>query len=184
MQRWANEFDLLAKLGRGRNEIEQVLIFSQEDKFWACHILEPKNLVKHFTRLKQFMLKRENDIKIACLTYEQVYRATQKYNRQWDEFIYCQDKHNNKFYWDTKKGDCPYEKAKVDIMAYIRKLNDKTNTVYTWNITQRGAKLIEGYYYNSICQGKEEYENSGLNLKFYNNDFEYDLYENGVVRTI
>jgi hypothetical protein len=169
LQEWANGFDEIAKTGRGRNEIEQVMLFSQQDKFWACHILDPKILLKHFSRIKLIMQKNETDIQCACYTYEQACKLIQKDNRQWNEFIYCQDKNNQKIYWDTKKGPCPYEKVKKDIIAWVRKINDFDN-IYTWNITKLGTKLPEGYYYKSIYQGEEEYKASGLNLQFYLND--------------
>ena len=211
LQIWANSFDYIGGLGRGQNEIERVLNFSQQDEFWSCIVLAPENLAKHFMRLKQFMLKKENSLKKALYTYSQVCYMVQKDGRQWRDFILChpvevgvttaavttavdksvrcsnpspvgsvnlgQSKSEGiaavtTAYWDTKCGICPYPKAKKDIEVLLRKRGDYNAGVYQWNIGKDGTKLPAGFYFYQLLSSKEDYEDSGLNLKFYKDDYE------------
>lgn len=52
LQAWADAFDKCHRLdGHSWDEIEQVLLFSQADKFWQQNILSGGNFRKHYTSL-------------------------------------------------------------------------------------------------------------------------------------
>ena len=52
LQKWAGAFDKCNRLdGHGWDEIEEVLLFSQSDKFWQKNILSGEKFRKQYTQL-------------------------------------------------------------------------------------------------------------------------------------
>jgi hypothetical protein len=53
LQKWAKGFDMILRIdNRDIDEIPEVLMFSQQDKFWQKNILSPDSFRKHYDKLK------------------------------------------------------------------------------------------------------------------------------------
>ncbi len=123
-QKWAADFDKLNRIdGRDWTEIENVLIWCQNNDFWKSNILSARKFRIKYQTLKLQMEKDKNKKTTKKPYTETGMKALVKMNHGSEkDFIKCYDNQNNIWYWHKQDGDLP-EHLKKETDKIIAKID-------------------------------------------------------------